>query len=241
MANNDKILKHLHDKDYKNSSELCQKISKINDTVLLSFSCGKDSIASWLLLRKYFKRIIPVYFYGVPNLEFIENSIKYYEKYFDIKIIRLPHPTLIKQLKSGLFQDDKNISTMIKLDMPSVTYDDMFRCVKEDYNLPLSTYTAIGNRATDNLQRWTAFVTNGCVNENRKTFWAIFDYSMDDLCNELKTAKINLPIDYKLWGKTFDGLQYRFIEQIRTHFPKDYDTIKHFFTLIDIEILRYEK
>lgn len=240
MIKNPKILKHLENKPYKNSDELCKLLAQKNDTVILSFSRGKDSIAAWLKLRRFFKRVIPIYFYNVPNLSFVNKSIEYYENYFETKIIQLPNPSFIHQLNSGMFQTLNNALSMIKLDIPNLKNDDFFNIYKEQNNLSLDIYTALGIRATDNLQRWTAFVTNGCVNEKRKTFFSIFDYSIKSLEKELIDAKIKMPIDYKLWGKSFDAMQYRFIVEIKKHFPEDYEKIKEYFPLIDIEILRYE-
>jgi hypothetical protein len=43
-----------------------------NKTCILSFSCGKDAIAAWLELKRYFDNIVPVYMNLVPGLEFVE-------------------------------------------------------------------------------------------------------------------------------------------------------------------------
>lgn len=43
--------------DYHSSAELCQQMAQECDTAILAFSTGKDSIAAWLQMRKYFKRI----------------------------------------------------------------------------------------------------------------------------------------------------------------------------------------
>ena len=52
---------------------------------------------------------------------------------------------------------------------------------------------------------------------------------------------VKLPIDYEMFGKSFDGLDYRFLKPIKERFPEDYAKIKEFFPLIDLEILRYDK
>lgn len=241
---NEKITNNLEKQktDYKNSDELCAKIAeKSNGIALLSFSCGKDSICSWLMMKKHFHTIIPFYFYMVPNLPFIEKSLKYYEDFFQTKIFRLPNPNFIKQLNYGLYQPKENIKTIVSLNWANPNKDMFVDKLKEKLGLDKNTYMGVGNRATDNLQRWTAFVTNGCINENRKLFWPVFDYSNDDLVDALKKANIKLPIDYKYWQKTFDGLQYRFIKKIKDFEPESYKIIQEWFPFIDIEILRYEK
>ena len=61
---------------------------------LLAFSAGKDAIAAWLAIRPHFERVIPYYLYLVPGLEFVEESLAFYERFFGAKIARLPHSRL---------------------------------------------------------------------------------------------------------------------------------------------------
>ena len=57
-------------------------------TCFLGFSRGKDSIAAWLQLRKFFTRIIPFHCASVPHLGFVDASLDYYERVFQTKILR---------------------------------------------------------------------------------------------------------------------------------------------------------
>lgn len=76
------------------------------DTILLAFSRGKDSIAAWISLRdsKLFKRIIPIYLYLVPGLNFEEDDLKYFEDVFQTHIMQLPHPSLYRMMFNNVFQ-----------------------------------------------------------------------------------------------------------------------------------------
>ena len=51
---------------------------------LLAFSCGKDAVAAWLAIRDRFDEVIPYYLYLVPHLEFVDESIDYYERFFGV-------------------------------------------------------------------------------------------------------------------------------------------------------------
>ncbi len=73
------------------------------DTLLLSFSRGKDSIAAWLYLRDHFT-IVPYYLYLVPGMSWEEESLTYYEEVFGQHIIRLPHPLFYKLLHDFVWQ-----------------------------------------------------------------------------------------------------------------------------------------
>ena len=49
-----------------------------------------------------------------------------------------------------------------------------------------------------------------------------------------------LPIDYDLFGRTFDGLDYRFIKPISENLPDDFELIRRWFPGVDLEMMRYE-
>ena len=77
VYNDAQEVKRMYDNiEYSSSDELCEKMAKECDTCLLAFSLGKDSVASWLQCRKYFKHVIPFYKYNIPNLEFVEEDRK---------------------------------------------------------------------------------------------------------------------------------------------------------------------
>lgn len=54
--------------------------------VALSFSCGKDSIVSWLYLRERGIKVHPYYFALCPDLPMVKTALEYYENFFDTKI-----------------------------------------------------------------------------------------------------------------------------------------------------------
>ena len=61
-------------------NKLCESIKKISgDEVILMFSRGKDSIASYYQLKKYFSKIHLVYKFRVPELKFVDESLDYFE------------------------------------------------------------------------------------------------------------------------------------------------------------------
>lgn len=223
------------------SDELNKLIAvKSNGQILLSFSCGKDSVAAWLELRKHFSSIVPIYLYLVPELEFVNRSLDYYEKFFDTKIIRLPHPSLYRWLTKYTFQAPENLKALETLSLPTFSYDDVFRVAKEDIGIPLGSYTAIGVRQNDSLNRRASISRYGAFNETRKTFFPIYDWNKAKLVDELRKANVKLPIDYKLWGRSFDGIDLRFLKPLKEYFPDDYRKVLEFFPLADIEFAREE-
>lgn len=229
--------------DYESSEELCAKLAAENDTVILAFSTGKDSIASWLQLRKYFKRIIPFYKYLVPGLQFVEDSLKYYEDFFGCHIYRFPNPALYRILRNAIFQPPYRLEVIAdKVFVEDELYNDLTvpDMICAEFDLPDNTYTAIGVRAADNPMRYMAVKQNGAINYNKYTFYPIYDWKKDNLLHEIDEAGIQLPIDYDMFGRTFDGLHYSFQKPLKEHFPEDYKRFLKFFPLADIELARWE-
>lgn len=226
---------------YRNSDELCQAMAeRTNGVTLLRFSCGKDAIASYIQLRRYFHTIIPVYHYLHPDLSFVNKSLEYYEGIIGRHIIRVPNQMLYKHLNSGLFQTKRSWEAILNYDLPNFDNDDVNEYIKEDLGLDQGVFTAVGVRAADSLNRRRSIKMHGAVNEKRKSFFPVYDWNMERLVKEIWRSGIKLPIDYKIWGKSFDGLDYRFIKPLKDHFPEDYDKLREYFPLIDVEIKRYD-
>lgn len=223
-----------------NGEEVIREIRKHTDTVLLSFSCGKDAICAWLALRPHF-RVIPYYLYLVPDLQFVERSLQYYEEFFATRIYRLPHASLYRMLNKFVFQAPERCQIIESCELPMLDYDDINALLCEDLHLTIaSTFTASGVRAADSPTRHAAVKRFGAINWKRRTFWPIWDWKKPDLRKALTQSGAKLPVDYRIFGRSFDGLDYRFLMPIKQHFPEDYQKILEWFPLADLEIKRRE-
>jgi hypothetical protein len=81
-----------------------EKIKELKgQTVLLAFSRGKDAIVTWLYLREHDINVIPVYYSLCPEIEFVNESLSYYEKYFQQKIEVLPSERYADMIQCGVF------------------------------------------------------------------------------------------------------------------------------------------
>lgn len=223
---------------FQTADELCAYVAQINDTVILSFSGGKDAIGAWLQLRRYFKRIIPFYMYLIPNLSFVNNALKYYEDFFQTPILQYPHPSLYRMLNNLVFQAPENCHIIEDMQLKEHSYDDISLWVKQDCGLSLDTFTATGVRAADSMTRRCSILKWGALNPRRRTFFPIFDWKKPRLIEELKAANVKLSIEYILFGRTFDGIDYRFIHPLKKNFSEDYQKILEYFPLAELEILR---
>lgn len=220
--------------------EVIELIRGETDTVLLSFSRGKDSIAAWLKLRPHFKRIVPYFMWIVPGLRFVEDSLKYYEDWFGERIYRVPHPQWYKMLREMVWQPAERLLFIEAMNLPKWTYDDCSRATARWAGLPDDTWTAHGTRMMDNLWRRANHKKSGAINWKRRTFGPIANMNKDELIETIASAGVTLPVDYHWFGCSFDAIDYKFSGAVRKHAPDDYAIMREWFPLIDLEIARYE-
>lgn len=210
-----------------------------HNKALLSFSCGKDSWAAWLSARDDFD-FQPYYLYLVPGLEFVEEYLGYAEQILGKRVVRLPHPSFYRLLNHAIFQAPERRRIIWAANLDNWSYEDMRDAVIEDHQLPDNCWVASGVRAADSPMRRAALLKNGGINANRRQFYPCWDWNKARLMEELQRANIKLPVDYKIFGRSFDGIDLRFLIKIREHFPRDYQRILDWFPLADMEIARYD-
>lgn len=220
--------------------ETIKEVAKRQKKSLLAFSCGKDAVATWLAIREHFEEIVPYYLYLVPDLEFVNESIDYYERFFGTKIVQLPHPSVHRMLNNFVFQPPQNCKVIEQAGLPDFDYLDIQAVMCERYDLPKKTLVADGVRAADSPMRRVAINTHGSISYNQLKYHPIWDWKKADLIECFKKHNVKLAVDYKIFGRSFDGIDLRFLYLIREHFPKDYQKILDLYPLADLEIFRWE-
>jgi len=100
---------------------------------------------------------------------------------------------------------------------PRFSYDDVRIALCEDYGLTPETYYATGVRAPDSPMRMTAISKYGTITHSKYKFHAVWDWKKGKLLAELRANKVPLPIDYKLFSRSWDGMDLRFIWNIRKY------------------------
>lgn len=236
---------------FSNSDSLCRYIRERTDKVLLRFSTGKDSICSWLKLRRYFapEEILPVYqafvpsITGVRSLYFVEQNLEYYENFFETNIIRVIHPHFYAMLQSGVFQTPERVKIIQSTHLPLYDNNDIFNLIRSELRLPANIFIATGFKAVDKLERDQNIKAFGPLNEKTFTFFPIYDWTEQQVIQSLRESKIQLPVEYKLFAYSFttslkEGFHPRILENLYRYFPQDYETIKFWFPLCDLQLHR---
>lgn len=196
-------------------------------------------MAAWLQIRRYWTNIVPFYLYLVPGLQFVEDGLKYYEDQFKTEILRVPHPSLARMLRNLVFQSPERASFIERVNIPKLNYEQVEDHLRAKANIP-NAWVAVGTRSADSPGRYTAMKRFGQLNPKRRSFFSVFDWKIADVEREIRAANLKLPVDYQLFGRSFDGIDYRFLKPIKDCFPADYKRILDWYPLAELEILRRE-
>lgn len=211
-------------------------------TASLAFSTGKDSLALLLAMSRYFDRILSVYWYLVPELGFVERSIKYYEEQFpQLTVIRLPHPDRFDLLDTYAFQPPHRITALdaILAEVPKYSMDELWDEVREVYGLnDLGAFHATGIRAADSPIRASLFRKHGGFAPNGRVFYPVITWNLDDIEGAIDHSGLWLPPEYTWLGRSWDGIMRRYMEPIATHYPDDMRRVLDDFPLADLEFYR---
>lgn len=193
----------------------------------------------WLELRDHFE-LIPYYMEWIPGLAYVEESLRYYEEFFGQHIIRLPHPLFWQYVNDFRFQTPERVAAIRRLDFPKYDFAMLDEVLCTRLNKP-GLFTAMGMRAADGLMRRNLIIQQGVLGyKRRRFFYPIWDWTVADVGDMINLHNVSLPIDYEIWGRTVTDFTYQFIVEVRDRFPSDWQRIRDWFPLIDLEIFRYE-
>ena len=227
--------------DYLTGQALYEVAREIGgDTIVLAFSRGKDSLATWLELRETFT-IIPYYCYMVPGgLSYERDSLDYYEDYFGQHIARFVHPIFWKNINDFVFQPPERVRKIREIDYPDHEQYDLAQLVAAMHGLE-GNYTAFGYRAKDDPRRGVLVQREGPLGfANFRYFWPIWDWNIEQVSTRVNGAGLALPVDYELWGRTNTAIDYQFGSIIRDKLPEDWERLCFWYPLLEAEMFRHE-
>lgn len=209
--------------------------------VLLAMSRGKDSLAAWCALKDWDIPCQPFFMAPLQDLSFVDESIKELEEWSGQHILVYPHGMDYHFLRHGLFQSPGMRQMTMHWKLPDYDAEDVAKIACEDMGWnPKQTWTITGVRAADSVVRLAAMKKHGPITLKRRTVHAVWDWRKARMVEVLERHKVPLPKDYLMFGRSLDGCDYRFIEPIRNMFPEDYEKIKEWMPLIDVEWRRYK-
>lgn len=228
------------------SEEVRTRLKEEGRPVLVAMSLGKDAIATELALQEAGVETRLAYMYLVPGkgenrtLQFVEDTIRYLEDKFSKPIHCYPHPSIYRWLNQSIFQPPERLAILEAAKLPEPSYSDIWGFVKKDLGLQADTWVADGVRACDSIVRRASFTKHGVMKPHSHKVSPIHDWQKHEVMDCINRHGIDLPIDYELFNRSFDGLDYRFLAPLKDRFPEDYQQILTWFPLADLEIFRHD-
>lgn len=252
--------KGLSDEARVATEAVCQEAIRRSgtDIISLAFSTGKDSVAAMVALKAHFRQVIPVYWYLVPGLSFVEQSLRYYEDVFETPIVRLPHPNRYFWLSNFAYQSPDRIAALdyiiggiLESDEALngdhlYTMDMLWDHVRKQLGLdklgggPVGAMHATGIRAADSPIRLAHYRKHGGFAPNGLLCYPVITWRLDDIEAMLESTGLMLPPEYAWIGRSFDGIMRRYTHPIAQHCPQDMARILEDFPLADLDFFRAE-
>lgn len=220
------------------SAEVRSRLAAEGRPVLVSFSTGKDAIACELALRDSGVETRLVYLYLVPGLRFVDETLAQQEQHLGKRIARYPHPSLWRWLNGFVFQPPERCSVIEAARMPTYSYEQLWAAIKDDQGLPQDTWIADGVRAADSITRRASLTSHGVMKPGKRHVSPVADWLKREVLTRIEQSGIPLPVDYEWFGRSFDGIDYRFLSPLSKFAPDDYRRVLDWFPLADLEMYR---
>lgn len=203
----------------------------MTNEVVVAFSGGKDSIVTLDLSMRHFDRVQPFFMQIVPDLEFQEVTLRRYEKYYGVEVIRVPHPDLADFLRYGTFRP-------ADYSVPEIKMKDVYSYIRNKTQI---SWISAGERINDSLVRRAMIKHSGTVDFKRFRMYPLAYWDKYEVMAYIRKKRLFLPKDSSELGFSFSSLSGRELSVIKSVFPRDYNKILEYFPLAESAVYRYEK
>ena len=230
----------LRARGFKPSSELLPELhAKLPDDkrIVLFVSGGKDSLAAWIALRRAGFNVVPLTFYVVPGISFVETYLSYLEEHFEQSIVRLPQDNLYNKIPEGALQTMSSIWRWRTLGLPDrdITLHDIasWWLKSQGFNVA-TTWQATGFKLTDSYTRRLDMLRHGPLREDSRRCDVIWDLSKKNVLDLIRDEGLRLAPEYAWLNRSFEGGSPHVATHLHEHFPEDYERYKQFYPLLDV-------
>lgn len=222
---------------------LSEMRERLGPRIVVAFSTGKDAVAMAIELMRHFEDVIPFSCYYIPGLRIMEDAIDYYEdRLFKREIIRAPHPVFIEWLSSFRYQTPDTAREIAASGLPDrLTFQEIVSDIAEANGLPGDVLYAVGARAGEFFTRAVMCSKTGGVQAARRQWWPIWHMTRADVLATIRRSGLAISREYDLFHTSFCGIDYAFMSQLKKHEPEDWETVKRWFPLIELELLRFDR
>lgn len=221
------------------TDELCKDIAKRSRGLcFLGFSRGKDSLCAWLQLKRYFKTVIPFHCASVPCLRHVKDTLDYYERAMETRILRLVGPELHECLAMGAYQTVDDLEELESLDKDTFSMLDLLEYLRYEFNYP-KAWCAFGIQASDSIDRRIYCNRINGRNPQNLTFYPCWDWPRAEVIKAVRESGLMLSGEYRYVNRTMGGPPSATCNAIyKSHYPEDWERIQALFPLGEAKTLR---
>ena len=204
---------------------------QLTDAVLVGLSGGKDSLAVLQLASEHGFKLAAYFLYFVPGIRFQEEVLRYCERRYGLKVLRLPHWGLSHQLREWVFRGPHYAG-----DCPRLKLIDVENYARRQTGIQ---WIATGQRKDDSLERRAMLSRCGGIDIGNRRFYPLAEWGRRHVFSYLARARVPLPADYKMFGGSWGGRLYaEDLAAIKRSYPDDYETILRYFPYAEAQITR---
>ena len=194
-----------------NPFEIIQRARKETDSVLISFSAGRDSSVCLDLCSRYFKKIDLVFFYWVEGLELYESFFRTIRKKYPIAAIhQYRHPDII-------WYESRLLSQKVKF-----KFIDGLNNARDKTGID---YIVYGYRASESLQRRARIKQgNGCDTKN-KFIYPVAYWTKKHIEHYVKANRVPLLPSYRYGFRDISVLNRETLSFLKSNYNSDYQKL----------------
>lgn len=218
--------------------QIQEAIPKIKDKInILHFSTGADSVACFLRLREWGIEPYLVYDCFLPHIPMVDNYIDYFEKKFNTHVYRIPSKLYCEHIDNALYQipvrkRETFRNKITPYELWKYDSNKLRKAILKHFNLRQDKVVFHkGIRVSDGMFRALSIKKHGVYHKDG-CFFTIASYFASDVKDILRKYDCKLPIEYSLWGISFEAPRAWNIGLIRQHCPESYEYICKYFPMI---------
>lgn len=205
--------------------------SHVTDSVIVSFSGGKESIVVLDMCMRHFEHVAAFHMYMFPHLSFSDEQMEWYERrYPGLDIIELPHPDLCYAMHYGALRPQNP-------DVPLIGFNDIYNYVRW---LTGIHWIAAGERISDSLVRRAQIKHSGTIDVQRGRFFPVANWNKADILKYIEVHRLRIGKDSRKMGYSYPGMEPEALTALKRHFPQDYANVERWFPMAGAVTYRQE-
>jgi 3'-phosphoadenosine 5'-phosphosulfate sulfotransferase (PAPS reductase)/FAD synthetase len=204
------------------------RLAKEHDSILVSYSGGKDSLCVMDLCCSLFARVEAFHMFFVPGLAHVEERLEYARQRWKIDIRQYPHWGMLQCLKHGTYRfPDPAFASM-----PDLNVHDIERLALSDAKCSI---VAHGGKMSDSL--WRRRTMKALSKSHQERIYPIEKWNKWHVLAYLQSKKIPVPSSD---GATSGGLGLTVSSVLWLYdsFPEDYEKIRLVYPFVEAIVKR---